>query len=143
MKKVIIILFVVLLVGYLGMQYGSLWILKLMSLRSGTTTPKQSNTSSSSAKTYKDGTYTGNAADALYGNIQVKAVISGGKIIDIQFVQYPRDRARSIAINTLAMPNLKQEAITAQSASVDIVSGATDSSQAFIQSLNTALSQAI
>lgn len=92
---------------------------------------------------YKDGSYTGSVADAFYGNIQVKAVISGGKITDVQFLQYPSDRRQSIAINTQAMPMLKQEAIQAQSAQVDGVSGASASSGAFIQSLQSALSQAI
>ena len=91
---------------------------------------------------YKDGTYTGNPADAFYGNIQVQAIISGGRITDVQFLQYPNDRSTSIAINSQAMPYLKQEAIQAQSANVDIVSGATDSSQAFQESLASALSQA-
>lgn len=91
---------------------------------------------------YKDGQYTGSVADAFYGNIQVKAVISNGKIIDVIFLQYPNDRSTSIEINTQAMPYLKEEAIAAQSANVDIVSGATDSSNAFIQSLGSALSQA-
>src|SRR6185437_2894640 len=77
---------------------------------------------------YKDGEYTGQAADAFYGNIQVKAVIQGGKITDVQFLQYPSDRSTSIQINQQAMPYLKQEAIQVQSAQVDIVSGATDSS---------------
>jgi uncharacterized protein with FMN-binding domain len=91
---------------------------------------------------YKDGTYTGSVADAFYGNIQVQASISGGKIANIQFLQYPNDRGTSIMINEQAMPYLKQEAIAAQSANVDIVSGATDSSQAFRQSLQSALDQA-
>ncbi len=91
---------------------------------------------------YKDGTYTGSAADAFYGNIQVQAVIRGGRIEDVIFLQYPSDRSTSIAINTQAMPYLKQEAIQAQSAQVDIVSGASDTSQAFQQSLESALAQA-
>ncbi len=92
---------------------------------------------------YKDGTYTGSVADAFYGNIQVKVVISGGKITDVIFLQYPNDRNTSIEINTQAMPLLKQEAIQAQSAQVDGVSGATASSDAFIQSLGDALKQAV
>jgi uncharacterized protein with FMN-binding domain len=90
----------------------------------------------------KDGLYTGNVADAFYGNIQVKAVISAGKLTDVQFLQYPNDRRTSIEINTQAMPYLKAEAIQAQNSQVDIVSGATDSSLAFIQSLGSALNQA-
>ena len=94
------------------------------------------------ASGFKDGTYTGDPADAFYGNIQVQATISGGKITNIQFLQAPNDRDRSVEINSQADPILAQEAIQAQSASVDIVSGATDSSQAFVQSLQSALSQA-
>ena len=92
--------------------------------------------------TYKDGSYTGTAADAFYGNIQVQAVIQHGTLTDVQFLQYPNDRPNSIEINTQAMPYLKQEAIKAQAAQVDIVTGATDSSQAFIESLTSALAQA-
>jgi uncharacterized protein with FMN-binding domain len=91
---------------------------------------------------YIDGTYTGSPADAYYGTIQVQAIIQNGALTDVQFLQYPNDRNTSIRINSQAMPILKQEAISAQSANVDIVSGATDSSQAFQQSLASALSQA-
>jgi uncharacterized protein with FMN-binding domain len=91
---------------------------------------------------YKDGSYTGSVADAQWGVIQVKAVISGGKISDVQFLQYPNERERSVEINGYADPQLTQEAIQAQSAQVDIVTGATDTSEAFMQSLSDALTQA-
>ncbi len=91
---------------------------------------------------YNDGQYTGPAADAYYGNIQVRVTISGGKITDVIFLQHPSDRSTSIRINSYAMPLLTQEAIQAQSANVDIVSGATDSSMAFQQSLAGSLAQA-
>lgn len=91
---------------------------------------------------YKTGTYVGSVADAFYGNIQVKVIISGGKITDVQFLQYPNDRPTSIQVNSQAMPLLKQEAIAAQSAQVDGISGATQTSGAFIQSLQSALQQA-
>lgn len=105
--------------------------------------PGYTNNSSSQQKSqYKDGTYSGDPADAFYGTIQVQALIQNGKIADIQFLQYPNDRNESIVINTQAIPYLKQEAIQAQSAQVDIVSGATDSSQAFVQSLQSALVKA-
>lgn len=91
---------------------------------------------------YKNGTYTGSVADAYYGNIQVQATIKSGALVAVKFIQYPNDRDNSIRINTQAMPYLQQEAIQAQSAQVDIISGATDSSRAFIQSLSDALSQA-
>lgn len=91
---------------------------------------------------YKDGTYTGSVADAQWGYIQVKAVIKNGKITDITFLQYPNERERSVFINNYADPQLVSEAIQAQSATVDAVTGATDSSEAFMQSLSDALSQA-
>jgi uncharacterized protein with FMN-binding domain len=91
---------------------------------------------------YKDGSYTGSAANAFYGNIQVKAVIAGGKITNVQFLQYPNDSNHSLEVNNYADPQLSSEAIQAQSANVDAVSGATDSSEAFMQSLSDALSQA-
>jgi uncharacterized protein with FMN-binding domain len=102
-------------------------------------TPIATSTSSS---LYKDGTYTGSVADAQWGNLQVQVVIQNGKITDVPFLQYPNDRNRSVRINTDADPQLTSEAIQAQSANVDIVTGATDSSEAFIQSLSDALAKA-
>lgn len=94
------------------------------------------------AAKYKDGSYTGDAADAFYGLIQVKATVSGGRLVKVDFLQAPNDRGQSVEINAYADPILAQEAINAQSAQVDIVSGATDSSHAFIQSLQSALDKA-
>lgn len=107
------------------------------------TTPPQTTPPATKPKgQYKDGSYVGNAADAYYGNIQVKVIISGGKITDVVFLQYPNDRNTSREINSQAMPYLRAEAIQAQSANVQIVSGASDSSMAFRESLASALSQA-
>lgn len=105
------------------------------------TSPNVSNNQTTNS-TYKDGTYTGDTVDAYYGNVQVQAIISGKKITDIQFLNYPQDRQHSADINAQAMPYLKTEAIQAQSANVDIISGATLTSQAFQQSLQSALNQA-
>jgi uncharacterized protein with FMN-binding domain len=91
---------------------------------------------------YKDGSYTGSVQDAFYGNIQVQAVISGGKITNVIFLQYPNDNRTSQYINSQADPMLAQEAIQAQSAQINGVSGASASSQAFQTSLADALSQA-
>ena len=102
-------------------------------------TPGATGTSGSP---YKDGSYTGSVADAQWGNVQIQAVIKNGKITNISFLQYPNDRNRSITINDYADPQLVNEAIQAQSANVDVVTGATDTSDAFIQSLTDAISQA-
>ncbi len=91
---------------------------------------------------YTDGTYTGNQADAYYGIVQIQVLIQSGKITSVEFLQYPNDRRTSQYINGQAMPILKSEAIRAQSANVDIVSGATDTSMAFRESLADALTQA-
>ncbi|MEO6761150.1 MAG: FMN-binding protein [Candidatus Saccharimonadales bacterium] len=91
---------------------------------------------------FKDGSYTGSIADAYYGSVQVLATITGGKISDVKFLQYPDSHDTSVYINQQAMPYLQQEAIQAQSSHVNTVSGATFTSQAFQQSLASALSQA-
>jgi uncharacterized protein with FMN-binding domain len=98
---------------------------------------------SSSSPTYKDGTYAGSEADAFYGLVKVAATISGGKMTAVNFLEHPSDNPNSVYINQQAMPYLQQEAIQAQSANVNIISGATDTSQAFIQSLSAALSHAM
>lgn len=108
---------------------------------SGTNNSSSGNTTSSNT-VYKDGTYTGSVANAYYGNIQVGVVIQGGKIVKVNFLQTINDNPTSTYINQQADPYLKQEAIQAQSAQVNIISGATFSSQAFIQSLSSALNQA-
>ena len=111
----------------------------------GSSTTGSSTASSSTSTTpahYKDGTYTGSTADAYYGQVQVSTTISGGKITDVKFLQYPNSHSTSVYINQQAMPYLKQEAISSQNANVQIISGATFTSQAFIQSLSNALSKA-
>ncbi|MCX6384068.1 MAG: FMN-binding protein [Actinobacteria bacterium] len=113
-----------------------------------TTTAAATTTNTTTAATtvadglYKNGQYDGGIADAYYGNVQVKAIIQGGKLADVQFLSYPSDRRYSVEVNTYALPILKSEAIQAQSAQVDTVSGATNTSNAFINSLSSALSQA-
>ncbi|HEY3345635.1 MAG TPA: FMN-binding protein [Anaerolineaceae bacterium] len=92
--------------------------------------------------TYKDGTYTGPEVDAYYGLVKVQAVIQQGKIANVQFLEYPNDRRTSVRINSYAVPTLQQEAVQAQNANVDIISGATLTSQAFSMSLQPALDQA-
>lgn len=91
---------------------------------------------------YKDGSYTGPVTDAVFGEMQVKVTVSGGKITDVAMVKFPNDVANSIKINTNAHVKWKTETIAAQSAKINIVSGATESSVAFRQSLAAALEQA-
>ncbi len=91
---------------------------------------------------FADGTYTGPVVDAYYGNVQVQAVVQNGQLADVQFLDYPHDRRTSQRINSYATPYLTQEAIQAQSGNVNIISGATLTSQAFVESLDSALQSA-
>lgn len=151
MKKILLSIFVVVaFIAYTFQQRheSSATVVSPSTSSNSSTTQTSSPTSTSSpptattSSTYKDGSYTGDVTDAFYGNVQIQATIQGGKITDVTFLQYPNDRENSVRINSVAMPYLKQEAIKAQSAHVDIVSGATDTSNAFIQSLTSALAQA-
>ncbi len=91
---------------------------------------------------YKDGTYTGSVVNVNWGDVQVQATIRNGKVTNVQFLQYPNERTTSARINSVAVPELEQEAIQAQSANVNIITGATLTSEGFQQSLQYALSQA-
>ncbi len=93
-------------------------------------------------QTYKNGTYTGPSVDVFYGNVQVQVTIQNGQIANVTFLQYPNDRRTSQEINSQAMPWLQQEAIQAQSANVDIITGATLTSEGFANSLQAALQSA-
>jgi uncharacterized protein with FMN-binding domain len=75
----------------------------------------------------------------MYGTVQVQVVIQGGQITDVQFLNHPSGREESNQINQYAMPILIEEAIASQSADVQVVSGATLTSRAFIDSLQSAL----
>ncbi len=91
---------------------------------------------------YKDGQYTGPQVDAYWGQVQVEAIVQNGQITDVRFLQYPSDRRTSQRINSIVMPYLQSEAIQAQNANVDLISGATLTSEAFAQSLQAALTGA-
>jgi uncharacterized protein with FMN-binding domain len=91
---------------------------------------------------YKDGSYTGSVADAFYGPLQVQAIMTNGQISDVKFLRYPNDQEHSREVSSFALPSLKQEAIQIQDSNVDIVSGATQTSEAFRQSMASALAQA-
>ena len=91
---------------------------------------------------YKDGEFTGDPVEILWGTVQVKAVIQNGRIADVQFLQMPFDRVRSVEITDLAKPALKSEAIQAQSAQVDLITSATMTSMGFRETLASALAKA-
>ncbi len=100
--------------------------------RSGTTTVTSGSGGSS------DGWVTGSAVDMPYGTVQVKVLYTGGKISDVQTVQLPTD-GHSQFLSQQAAAVLHDEVVQAQSANVDMVSGATFTSTAYLQSLQSAL----
>jgi uncharacterized protein with FMN-binding domain len=91
---------------------------------------------------YRNGTYNGTAYANDYGMVQVQAVISGGRLTNVVFLQMPNSHRESVQIAQRAEPVLLQEAISAQSANVAQVSGATEDWAAFVRSLGSALNQA-
>ncbi len=90
----------------------------------------------------KSGSFTGQTSANPYGNVQVQVVISGGKITDIKTIQYPNGHQQSVFINSQAIPLLREEVLQAQSAQINIIGGATFTSQGYAQSVQSALDAA-
>jgi uncharacterized protein with FMN-binding domain len=86
--------------------------------------------------------YVGTAVQTRYGIVQVAANVSGSRIASVSFVQLTAFDGRSQQINSDAAPLLLQETLKAQSAHIDAVSGATYTSDGYVQSLQSALDQA-
>jgi uncharacterized protein with FMN-binding domain len=84
-------------------------------------------------------TVLGDAADTQYGEVQVRLVLSGGRIMAVEAVKAPSSEARSKQITADAIPRLNQAAVAAQSAQIDAVSGASYTSQGYLESLQSAL----
>ena len=87
-------------------------------------------------------TVTGAAVNTRYGPVQVRLALSGGRIVDVQVIQYPDGNGRDQEINSQALPILVGETEAAQNAQIDMVSGATYTSQGYLTSLQSALDQA-
>jgi uncharacterized protein with FMN-binding domain len=90
----------------------------------------------------KNGAVTGQTVDTPYGAVQVRITLTNGKISDVQALQLPFDRRRSAEISQYVAPILRSEALAAQSSQIDLISGATYTSEGYAQSLQSALDQA-
>jgi uncharacterized protein with FMN-binding domain len=90
------------------------------------------------------GTYdvTGPVVSTPFGPVQVQVDIANGKIGDVAALQTPTEHAFSVQLNKFATPLLRTETLTAQDAKIDVVSGATYTSDAYAQSLQAALNSA-
>lgn len=110
---------------------------------SGTGTSDTGSTSSSTATANtSDGTWTGQTVQTRFGPVQVQVTISGGAITEVTALQLTNHDGKSVAISNRAAPILRQEVLSAQSAHVSNVSGATYTTQAYLSSLQSALDQA-
>ncbi len=89
-----------------------------------------------------DGTYTGDSSQTRYGPVQVQITVSGGQISDVQAIHYPDSNGRDRQINGTAIPRLVSETLQSQSAQIQMVSGATYTSDGYLSSLQNAIDQA-
>ena len=105
---------------------------------SGSSTKSSPATSSG----WKAGTFTGQTSQTPYGPLQVKITVAGGRITAVDVPVYPQGSGRDQQINSYALPQLVQQTVAAQSANVDMVSGATYTSEGYQQSLQSAIDQA-
>ena len=85
------------------------------------------------------GTATGDAVDTRYGPAQVRVTVEHGRITAVQAVELQQGDPRSQAISAYAEPILRQEVLSSQTAAVDAVSGASYTSESYLQSVQSAL----
>jgi uncharacterized protein with FMN-binding domain len=100
------------------------------------------SSSGSSGSTTTSSTYTGDSASTRWGPVQVQLTVTDGTITDVQVIDYPTSNGKDRQINARALPELVQETLDAQSAHIDMVSGATVTSEGYLESLQSALDQA-
>jgi uncharacterized protein with FMN-binding domain len=111
----------------------------------GTTTSSTNTgttTTSNGSTTYKDGTFTGTTVQHRYGSVTVTVTISGGKITNVTAQALDGGDRRSQSIDSQAVPMMKTEVLSANSAKVSTIGGATYTTTAYITSLQSALAKA-
>ena len=100
-----------------------------------------SSTSDAGTTTTDAVTIVGSSVPTRYGPVQVSVTFAAGQITDVQALQTPAGHRESVQINARATPILAQEVISAGSAQIDTVSGATYTSEAYAQSVQSAIDQ--
>jgi uncharacterized protein with FMN-binding domain len=135
---------VVLLFGYHTSREGATTTASPPAVVSGQSSSQSSSQSSTSGSGSTSGstTVTGDTAQTRWGPVQVEITVADGKITDVSVPQYPSGNPRDQEINDYALPQLVDETIAAQSADIDMVSGATVTSEGYLTSLQSALDQA-
>ena len=99
------------------------------------------STTTTSQATAASGSAVGTLEQYGYGELSVRVVASGGKITDAQIVQLQTDASYSQQIAVQVIPYLRREVLSAQSAQIDGISGATYTSEAYAMSVQSALDQ--
>jgi uncharacterized protein with FMN-binding domain len=105
-------------------------------------TGSSSGSTASGSTSSAEKTVTGTVAQTQWGPVQVQLAVASGKITDVSVVQYPNGNGRDQEINSQALPVLIKETVTAQSAQIDMVSGATVTSNGYLESLQSAIDKA-
>jgi uncharacterized protein with FMN-binding domain len=108
----------------------------------GGSSSTKSSTAAKSGTAAAAVSYTGGVADTRWGPVQVQITVRGGKITRSRAVQYPQGTNVDAQINSYALPILDQEVVQKQSVSIDTISGATVTSDGYLQSLQSAIDQA-
>ncbi len=106
------------------------------------TTPATTPAKAPAATSAAPRTYTGSTSQTPYGPVQVQITVAAGKLTAVTPVQLPNGNGYDQQVDTIAVPYLAQEALTAQSAHIDSVSGATYTSNGYTASLQSALDAA-
>lgn len=88
------------------------------------------------------GTFTGSRVNTRWGVVQVQITVQNGRITNSRAIEYPRNNFRDQQINAYALPILNSATLSAQSATIDAISGATVTSDGYIRSLQSAIDQA-
>ncbi|GAA5030574.1 hypothetical protein GCM10023258_27960 [Terrabacter aeriphilus] len=90
----------------------------------------------------RSGTVDGAVVVTQYGSVQVRVSFTGTRITDVHALKLTDSSRTSVSISAGAAPVLRQEALAAHSAQIDVVSGATYTSEAYQQSLQSAIDAA-
>ena len=109
---------------------------------SGSADTSTGTSDTTTAAGYADGTYAGSVVSNRYGEVQVEVTISGGQLVEVTALQLPDGDRHSASISSQVEPWLRDEALTAQSAQIDLISGATYTSRSYVASLQSALDAA-
>ena len=100
------------------------------------------DTGTTGSTTGSSGTYTGDVVQTRWGPVQVQVTTAGGQVTSVEVLRYPSENGKDVEINSYALPILVDETLAAQSADIDMVSGATVTSVGYVDSLQSALDQA-